>query len=179
MTEKITNRVEIHQETSELLLKLKANGIERSYRVGVSVCPLCYLNVRWDVKPDPWYTTHMREIILDEPRMSKVNGAIMISECPKCMEYSWHHVTLSHLKMLSDLYGHIDYDAIVNEITRRKKMYDDIWQTSPCNGCNLVIKDTFEGYYHYIHCGNENTSRWGGARKKEYQCDMLNGEMKK
>ena len=178
MVDKISNRVAIHQETSELLLKLKANGIDKYYRVGVSFCPHCNFNAGWDIRPDPWYTTHMKEIILDEPRMSKVNGAIIICECPKCMEYSWHHVALTHLKSLAYLYGHIDYDTIVHEIERRKKMYEDIWKTSPCNGCNLVIKDEFTGYRHWINCGNENTSRHGSAEKKGYQCEMLKGEVK-
>lgn len=152
-----------------------------AHRYGVWDCPYCgYGNYNdcdfWD------YAANIHEIILNG-RICKMDGIIVLSECPKCHQVSWCHRDLDcyilDIEMGMRQMQGIDKSKLDAEAKRRAEAVHTQWEGSQCQTCRNVWKIEKRRYYVSIHCGSKKNgwTRWGDPdRKCDRYCPYKSGK---
>jgi len=145
------------------------NGSE--HRIGVWDCPYCgYGNFNdcdfWD------FAENIHEIILNG-RICKMDGIIVLSECPNCHKISWCHRDLDFYSRFTDKTSFmfnpkmegIDHDRLEAEVKRRAEECHNAWEGCLCQTCRYVQKLEHHKYFKSVNCGGDGWTRWGGPEK--------------
>lgn len=137
------------------------------HRWGVWDCPNCGYGTYndyafWDLPEN------IHQIILDSP-MNKMDGIIVLSECPHCHQISWCHRDLDFFEEWTDKksmfykpeMAGISHTRLAGEIKRRTDINIKKWDESQCKDCKNIWELECWKYFVSIHCGGYGWTRCG------------------